>query len=331
MKTTRSIFRLFGLVSILLFQVSCGKDKYFDPNGGSIKGLVMYQHPLTNVMDTAKQAEVIIQGPIKGRDKGKTISLQTVDGKFEANFLIDGDYDIDIQFLAHERIYSLDTSIRPERSVQRELILKVVGTNDYATASLSGTVQYEDLKNDLLLHASNVEVELLQGNLRFSTTSDDNGKFKFENLPGGSYQLNLSMRDKVEEEPLLYRASRDLEIQPNRVNEQLALALELDKSAIANPLAKIRALDADQARLGGVEVFLYASENALNADPERTKALAKKTSNERGLVFFTHLDKRDYFIHARLIRGNETLTVGEIPKIEWNADHNLSEMTLQLR
>src|SRR5690606_18146339 len=100
-------------------------------------------------IDTARNAEVVIQGPHRGQNKGKTFNLQTVNGRFDANFLKDGNYSINIHFLAHERVYRLDTMMRPQNGILRELVLKLVDGNDYGTASLQGTVQFQDLKSDL--------------------------------------------------------------------------------------------------------------------------------------------------------------------------------------
>ncbi|GAB3021572.1 hypothetical protein GCM10027284_46310 [Cyclobacterium sediminis] len=324
-----SIFKLF-LLLLSLLTASCKEDAFFDPVGGSIGGVVLYRDYLTNELDTASNAVIKItseHGP-----KTQTYELEANNGRFEANFLIKGiEYIIDISYSSNLYEYSKNTTFKVENSNPELYILEVNTESELFRARLSGRLIYTDITMDQDRVASGAMVELTAGSKIYTATADSNGEFVFENLLHGTYDLEATLRQNINGLfPIWYKKTwTNSEITANQLNSNDG-KLSLDIPSIFNPMAIIKVKNSDEIRFPNAEVFLYGSATSLKSDSLRIASVANGTSNERGIVLFGNLDPATYYIHGRVITGEDTVTFKEIGEISWGENENLAEYTFEL-
>lgn len=181
-------------------------------------------------------------------------------------------------------------------------------------ARIKGELYVENIATGTLDTAYRAEVRLYRSGHREKALVINlpKGTFEINNLAPDTYTLEarLDRRPGPGLPAVAYRyLDTNLVLEDNEQKLNLRLPLEPDLSSLAEPVLKLTVVDANGYQRPNARVCLYAAENVLQQNYRKcTGSLQSRTTNSRGIVIFTGLEAKAYFIAALAPNGRDSLT-----------------------
>ncbi len=174
---------LLGIVATVVgfyFGSRTGEEAGMDSRAGTVRGIV---HVGTN---PARGALVKFK-----RDDGTEpfSRITDVDGRFELRGAKPGKYKVSAALTGSPPSETVDITVAEGSDHEIKIVIKEGGQ---APPSTTGTVEGIVTKADKTL-AEGANVVLSQGSIQKPTTTDAKGKYKFENVPFGEYNIVASL------------------------------------------------------------------------------------------------------------------------------------------
>jgi len=285
----------------------------------------------------ASNAQLTLTGPKDAPlGEAKVITQTNDDGKFKFEKLNAGKYTLEVSFQQQKNNTILTYKYKSENDVTIDINADdtidaiILKEKTSGQASIHFSVKFKDITTDLYRVASGANIEVQFANTIMNYTTDANGKFKIDKPNEEKYIITASLQQEIGGQFVRYEEkdeSKEISIQENQSEYKINLCL--DEESLINPLLRIKVLNKDNIRVANASVFLYGSEDARKKDTERIAAIAKGTSNERGIVLFSNIDKRNYYLFSQAINGNDTINAKKM--INWGDNKEYFEFPINLK
>jgi hypothetical protein len=181
-------------------------------------------------------------------------------------------------------------------------------------ARLKGELYVENIATGILDTAYRAEILLYQTGHRDNALvmTLPKGTFEINNLASDTYTLEarLDRRPGPGLPAVVYKyMNPSLHLNKDEQRLDMRLNLEPDLASLAEPALKLTISDASGYRRPNARVCLYAAENVLLQNYRKCGgSFQTRTTNSQGVVIFTGLEAKTYYVAALAPNGRDSLT-----------------------